>query len=93
MSAPRRFVVILNASSGGGNDHALVDRLAAFFSKADPRADSTIRLVHGAGEIAEALKVSIKTVEYHKSRIMAHLNIHTAAGLTRYAIDRGIVAV
>ena len=59
MSAPRRFVVILNASSGGGNDHALVDRLAAFFSKADPRADSTIRLVHGAGEIAEALKTAI----------------------------------
>jgi DNA-binding NarL/FixJ family response regulator len=42
-------------------------------------------------EIAEALKISIKTVEYHKSRIMTELNIHTAAGLTRYALDRGII--
>jgi DNA-binding NarL/FixJ family response regulator len=42
-------------------------------------------------EIAAALAISIKTVEYHKSRIMAQLDIRSAAGLTRYAIKHGIV--
>lgn len=43
-------------------------------------------------EIAQLLKISVKTVEFHKTRIMNELNIHTPAGLTRYAIDHGIAA-
>jgi DNA-binding NarL/FixJ family response regulator len=43
-------------------------------------------------EIAIALSISVKTVEYHKTCIMNELDIHTPAGLTRYAIDRGILA-
>ncbi len=43
-------------------------------------------------EIAQALKISVKTVEFHKTRIMSELDIHTPAGLTRYAIDHGIAA-
>jgi DNA-binding NarL/FixJ family response regulator len=42
-------------------------------------------------EIAAALNISIKTVEYHKSQIMSRLDIHTGTGLTRYAIQRGIL--
>lgn len=42
-------------------------------------------------EIAQLLKISVKTVEFHKTRIMTELDIHTPAGLTRYAIDHGIV--
>ena len=43
-------------------------------------------------EVAQLLKISVKTVEFHKTRIMSELNIHTPAGLTRYAIDHGIAA-
>jgi len=43
-------------------------------------------------EIAQVLKISVKTVEFHKTRIMNELEIHTPAGLTRYAIDHGIAA-
>jgi len=43
-------------------------------------------------EIAQVLKISVKTVEFHKTRIMTELDIHTPAGLTRYAIDHGIAA-
>lgn len=43
-------------------------------------------------EIAQMLKISVKTVEFHKTRIMAELDIHTPAGLARYAIDHGIAA-
>jgi len=43
-------------------------------------------------EIAQLLTISVKTVEFHKTRVMRELNIHTPAGLTRYAIDHGIAA-
>jgi DNA-binding NarL/FixJ family response regulator len=43
-------------------------------------------------EIAQVLKISVKTVEFHKTRIMTELDIHTPAGLARYAIDHGIAA-
>ena len=43
-------------------------------------------------EIAQRLNISVKTVEFHKTRIMSELDIHTPAGLTRYAIDHGIAA-
>lgn len=41
--------------------------------------------------IASALCISPRTVETHRQRIMNKLNIHTPAGLTRYAIDRGLI--
>src|SRR5438552_6845470 len=44
-------------------------------------------------EIAAILKVSSKTVEFHKSALMDRLHIHTTAELTRYAIGHGLVAV
>lgn len=43
-------------------------------------------------EIGHLLGISTKTVEFHKSRIMARLEIHTTAELTKYAIAHGIVS-
>lgn len=43
-----------------------------------------------AREIASVLHRSIKTVESHRLNIMEKLNIHTIAGLTKYAIREGI---
>jgi len=42
-------------------------------------------------EIATLLKISVKTVEFHRSRIMTKLNIHDTAGLVRYAIREGLI--
>ncbi len=42
-------------------------------------------------QIADELAVSIKTIEKHRQQLMNKLNIHEVAGLTRYAIARGIV--
>jgi DNA-binding NarL/FixJ family response regulator len=47
----------------------------------------------GTKAIATALKVSVKTVEFHKSRIMQQLDIHTTASLTKYAITHGITSL
>jgi DNA-binding NarL/FixJ family response regulator len=41
-------------------------------------------------EIAGIMKISIKTVEFHKSGIMQTLGLHTTAELTRYALRHGI---
>ena len=41
--------------------------------------------------IAADLCISIKTVEKHRQQVMNKLNIHDIAGLTRYAISKGII--
>jgi len=47
----------------------------------------------GTKEIATILTVSVKTVEFHKFRIMQQLDIHTTADLTKYAITHGITGL
>ena len=42
-------------------------------------------------QIAAELNLSIKTVERHRQRLMNRLGIHDIAGLTRYAISKGII--
>lgn len=42
-------------------------------------------------QIAAKLDISIKTVEKHREHLMAKLNIHDTAGLTRYAISSGVI--
>jgi DNA-binding NarL/FixJ family response regulator len=42
-------------------------------------------------QIAFELGISIKTVEKHRQQVMDKLNIHDVAGLTRYAISKGVV--
>jgi len=42
-------------------------------------------------QIAAELAISIKTVEKHRQQVMNKLNIHDVAGLTRYAISRGLI--
>lgn len=48
---------------------------------------------HGTKEIATILNVSVKTVEFHKSRVMQQLDLHTIADLTKYAITHGITGL
>jgi len=42
-------------------------------------------------EIASRLGVGVRTVETHRERIMRKLNIHSIAGLTRFAIQKGLI--
>lgn len=43
-------------------------------------------------QIADILKVSPKTVEYHRMKLMAGLNLHDIPGLVRYAMRVGLIA-
>lgn len=42
-------------------------------------------------QIAELLFISVKTVDKHRANLMKKLDIHNAANLTAYAIDKGLV--
>ena len=41
-------------------------------------------------QIAQDLSLSIKTVEWHRSNLMAKLGTHGVAELVRYAMERGV---
>jgi len=41
--------------------------------------------------IAEFLNLSVKTVEKHRSNLMSKLDVHNAAGLTAFAIEKGLL--
>ncbi len=43
-------------------------------------------------EIALLLNASVKTIESHRSNLMARLDIHDIAGLVRYAVRNGLVS-
>ena len=42
-------------------------------------------------EISETLKIAIKTVETHRTKIMQKLDLHNSAELATYAIRRGMI--
>ena len=44
-------------------------------------------------EIAKYLTISLKTAMTHRSNVMAKLNIHSRAEVTKYAIRKGIISV
>jgi DNA-binding NarL/FixJ family response regulator len=43
-------------------------------------------------EIASAINVTVKTIEFHKARISKELGVRTTAELTKQAISLGLIA-
>jgi DNA-binding NarL/FixJ family response regulator len=59
-----------------------------------PREAEVLQLIaegNANKQIAAELSLSIKTVERHRQRLMNRLGIHDTAGLTRYAISKGVI--
>ena len=60
-----------------------------------PRQREVLQLVaegKAVKDIANILNVSIKTVEFHKTKIMRELNLHSTVELTKYAVAHGLVS-
>jgi DNA-binding NarL/FixJ family response regulator len=59
------------------------------------REKEVLKLVgegHSSKQIAEILSISAKTVDKHRSNIMKKLDLHSAAALSAYAVEKGIVS-
>jgi DNA-binding NarL/FixJ family response regulator len=68
--------------------------LPSNWSQLSPREVEVLRLIaegYANKQIAAELAISIKTVEKHRQRMMAKLDLHDTAGVTRCAIAAGIV--
>jgi len=58
-----------------------------------PRQREVLRLLaegKSLKEVAAVLKISVKTVEFHKYRIMNQLRLQTNAEMTKYAVKVGV---
>jgi DNA-binding NarL/FixJ family response regulator len=59
-----------------------------------PREKQVLQLIaeeYTNKRIAAKLNISLKTVQAHRTNIMDKLDIHSAAGLTKYAIATGLI--
>lgn len=66
----------------------------ATYEQLSPRLREVLRMIgEGAStkEIARKLKVSRKTVEFHRARLMKRLEVEGLAGLVRYAVRVGAI--
>jgi two-component system nitrate/nitrite response regulator NarL len=65
-------------------------------SKLSDREREVLALIAGGKsnkEIAMALNIGVRTTETHRERIMRKLDVHSVAGLTKFAIANGIVSL
>jgi len=81
---------------------AALNQLVTNGGKKEPFAELTVRerevlvlIAEGKSnkEIASALDVGVRTIETHRERIMRRLNIHSVAGLTKFAIANGMITL
>jgi DNA-binding NarL/FixJ family response regulator len=59
-----------------------------------PREREVVKLIaesYSNQQIADALVISVKTVERHRANILEKLGMHDRVQLTRYAIRRGLI--
>ena len=74
--------------------HPKINPSEMFGAALTPRQREILQLVaegRTGKEISALLRISPKTVEYHRNSIMDHLGMRTTADLIRYAVSRGIV--
>ena len=70
---------------------ARVPRPRSFLTSRETEVLQLIAEGEGNKQIAAELSISIKTVEKHRQQVMNKLHIHEVAGLTRYAISKGMI--
>lgn len=61
-----------------------------------PREQEVLTLIadgYTNREIAEALVISVKTVDRHRENIMNKLNLHNRVVLVKYAIEKGLITM
>lgn len=83
---------VVNGYLGGGGGRGLHGSTA--WESLTLREREVLKLIsegHPNKYIAVYLSVSVKTVEKHRSNLMRKLDLHNAAALTAFAIERGMM--
>jgi two-component system response regulator NreC len=88
--SPRVSKVMLDELVKGRQNSLAPDELSTL---TDRERDVLIQIADGFSnkQIASRLDVGVRTIETHREHIMRKLDIHSIAGLTRYAIAKGLV--
>jgi two-component system response regulator NreC len=102
--AAEHLLQAINDVSGGGvylSPHVSGAVVQAYLAKSEmpyepltPRERQVLQLIaegKTTKETAALLDVSVKTAETHRTNLMEKLDIHSTAGLVRYAIRRGLL--
>lgn len=82
---------VINGYLGAGNSSAP----CSAWDSLTHREREVLKLVaegHPNKYIADYFSLSVKTVEKHRSNLMKKLDLHNAAMLTAYAIEKGLVS-
>jgi DNA-binding NarL/FixJ family response regulator len=69
---------------------------SGLFDQLTPREREIVQLIaegYTNNGIARLLNISIKTVERHRANLMAKLDVHDVAGLTRIAVEHGLIFI
>jgi two-component system, NarL family, response regulator NreC len=102
-AAEHLLQAIKDVSAGGVylSPHVSGAVVQAYLAKTDlpyepltPRERQVLQLIaegKTTKETAAVLDVSVKTAETHRTNLMEKLDIHSTAGLVRYAIRRGLL--
>jgi DNA-binding NarL/FixJ family response regulator len=88
--AGRRYVT---PALAGQMDELTSARPSSAAQSLTPRQMEVLRLIaegRSSREMAAALGVSVKAVQFHKAEIKRRLGVHSTAELTRYAIQHGL---
>ena len=61
----------------------------------DREREVLVQIANGKSnkEIASLLGIGVRTIETHRERIMRKLDIHSVAGLTKFAISHGLISL
>jgi len=74
--------------------HPADEKPSSAFDQLSPRERQVLQLIaegHTNAAIAQTMNVSVKTIEKHRANLMAKLDVHDVAGLTRTAIKHGLI--
>ncbi len=87
--------VLVQDMMGGWSARGAVGSASAFAVLTGREREVLQLMAEGksTAQIANALSVSIKTVETHRKQIMHKSGVHTVAGLTKYAIREGLTSL
>lgn len=82
----------MDSVKGVLSSHKSQEKLSAKLGARERQVLTLVAAGHTSAQIAEQLHIAASTIEVHRRNIMHKLDVHSVAGLTRYAIRNGLVS-